>query len=53
MISVKDCRITRTKGKIKRLGNQSIEQAREGVPLGFNKRATLSICPSLERFGLK
>lgn len=53
MISVKGCRITRTKGKIKRLGNQSIKQAREGVPLGFNKMATLSICHSLERFGLK
>ena len=53
MISIDDCRITRTKGRIRRLGNQSIEQAREGVLLGFNNMATISICHSLERFGLE
>ena len=53
MVSVKDCRITRIKGKERKLGNQSIEQAREGIPLGFNKMATGSICHSLERFGLE
>lgn len=54
MISIDDCRATRTQSQCRRrLGNQSIKKAREGIPLGFNKMATLSICNSLEKFGLK
>ena len=53
MVSVKGWRITRTKGECKAAGCKSIERAKWGIPLGFNNKATLSICHSLERFGLE
>jgi hypothetical protein len=53
MVSVKCWRVTRVKGNFRDSGCKSIERAKWGIPLGFNKKATLSICYSLERFGLE
>ena len=53
MVTTNSHRITRVKGNFRDSGCKSIERAKWGIPLGFNNKATLSICHSLERFGLE
>lgn len=53
MVSIKSYNLTRIKGQFKESGCKSIKRAKWGIPLGFNNMATLSVCSSLERFGLE